>query len=396
MTGGNRPTPAALGSSTARDGPPGRRGDGLAAAERLLTKLRHDPAAIVDDDGRAGRDGRDLRLHLRQRDHGARRRQLPRLPDSRPVRDDRRQHLAVDGRGGQGQHPRAWLTGSGRCRSPGPPFRSGRPPRPPCTGWSASSDGPVRAGRRLADPPRRRRRGRGARVARAFQFAMTWVGMYLGLVIGKEETAAQASILIFPITMLSNVFVPTAGMPAWLRAIADWNPISAVAAAVRHLFGNPVGPGQRRVAAASTRSSPRLAWTRAAAGHLRAARHRPLRPPVADRPAADQQRAGPRSMRPAGRPQATGFDAVLGAVAKLASPERRPEVGRPVSSRPQTWAEPVIDQSVPNRAGYLAGWPSAGPRPVCRPTYAGRAGPESEGDARCRPNRPHCSPRRMG
>jgi ABC-2 type transport system permease protein len=75
-----------------------------------------------------------------------------------------------------------------------------------------------------------------------FQFAMIWVGMYLGLVIGKEETAAQASILIFPITTLSNVFVPTAGMPPWLRAIADWNPISAVAAAVRQLFGNPVGP----------------------------------------------------------------------------------------------------------------------------------------------------------
>jgi ABC-2 type transport system permease protein len=74
-----------------------------------------------------------------------------------------------------------------------------------------------------------------------FQFAMIWVGIYLGLVIGKEETAAQSSILIFPITMLSNVFVPTAGMPGWLRAIADWNPISAVAAAVRHLFGNPVG-----------------------------------------------------------------------------------------------------------------------------------------------------------
>jgi ABC-2 type transport system permease protein len=76
----------------------------------------------------------------------------------------------------------------------------------------------------------------------AFQFAATWVGIYLGLVIGKEETAAQASILIFPVTMLSNVFVPTEGMPAWLRAIADWNPVSALAAAARHLFGNPVAP----------------------------------------------------------------------------------------------------------------------------------------------------------
>jgi ABC-2 type transport system permease protein len=38
---------------------------------------------------------------------------------------------------------------------------------------------------------------------------------------------------------VSNIFVPTAGMPAWLRAIADWNPVSALAAASRQLFGNP-------------------------------------------------------------------------------------------------------------------------------------------------------------
>jgi ABC-2 type transport system permease protein len=76
----------------------------------------------------------------------------------------------------------------------------------------------------------------------AFQFAATWVGIYLGLVIGNEQTAAQASILVFPVTMLSNVFVPTSGMPAWLRAIADWNPISALAAAMRELFGNPTAP----------------------------------------------------------------------------------------------------------------------------------------------------------
>ena len=76
----------------------------------------------------------------------------------------------------------------------------------------------------------------------AFQFAATWVGIYLGLVIGKEETASQASILVFPVTMLSNVFVPTGGMPAWLRAIADWNPISALAAAARQLSGSPGAP----------------------------------------------------------------------------------------------------------------------------------------------------------
>jgi F-type H+-transporting ATPase subunit b len=76
----------------------------------------------------------------------------------------------------------------------------------------------------------------------AFQFAATWVGMYLGLIIGKEETAAQASILIFPLSMLSNVFVPTSGMPAWLRTAADWNPMCALATAVRQLLGNPTSP----------------------------------------------------------------------------------------------------------------------------------------------------------
>lgn len=66
--------------------------------------------------------------------------------------------------------------------------------------------------------------------------------MYLGLVIGKEETATQLAVLVLPVVMLSNVFVPTAGMPSWLRTIADWNPISAFATAVRTLFGNPTSP----------------------------------------------------------------------------------------------------------------------------------------------------------
>ncbi|GAA4547584.1 ABC transporter permease [Pseudonocardia xishanensis] len=76
----------------------------------------------------------------------------------------------------------------------------------------------------------------------AAQFASTWIGMYLGLVIGREETASQLSILVLPLAMLSTIFVPTAGMPAWLRTVADWNPVSAFAAAVRTLFGNPTAP----------------------------------------------------------------------------------------------------------------------------------------------------------
>jgi hypothetical protein len=76
---------------------------------------------------------------------------------------------------------------------------------------------------------------------------VTWVGSYLGLVIGKEETAAQASILVFPLTMVS---VLTAGMPAWLRAIADWNPVSALLLAVF------VPLATARYAALPSRSAP--------------------------------------------------------------------------------------------------------------------------------------------
>ena len=94
----------------------------------------------------------------------------------------------------------------------------------------------------MGDPPRRRRALAALALLVAFQFAAVWVGMYLGLVIGNEETAAQASILIFPVTMLSNVFVPTSGMPPWLRTIADWNPVSALAAAARQLLGIPPAP----------------------------------------------------------------------------------------------------------------------------------------------------------
>ena len=46
-------------------------------------------------------------------------------------------------------------------------------------------------------------------------------------------------MLFLPLTFVSNAFVPTQGMPGWLQAIANWNPMSALAAAARELFGNP-------------------------------------------------------------------------------------------------------------------------------------------------------------
>jgi len=74
------------------------------------------------------------------------------------------------------------------------------------------------------------------------RYALSWVGVYLGLAV-KDERVADAMVpLGLPLTMLSNAFVPTDGMPAWLRSIADWNPVSALTAASRQLFGNPGAP----------------------------------------------------------------------------------------------------------------------------------------------------------
>lgn len=77
-----------------------------------------------------------------------------------------------------------------------------------------------------------------------FRFVMTWLGTCLGLAAGREEVAGQLAILTFPIGMVTNTFVPTGGLPGWLRVIAEWNPISSVVAGARQLFGNPAGSGQ--------------------------------------------------------------------------------------------------------------------------------------------------------
>ncbi|MGE0706150.1 MAG: ABC transporter permease [Vicinamibacterales bacterium] len=73
-----------------------------------------------------------------------------------------------------------------------------------------------------------------------FVFAMSWVGIWLGTMVPTVEVANQVSFtVIFPITFLSNVFVPPETLPGWLQPLAEWNPTSALTAATRELWGNP-------------------------------------------------------------------------------------------------------------------------------------------------------------
>jgi len=74
----------------------------------------------------------------------------------------------------------------------------------------------------------------------AFGYAFSWIGAVIGLSVGNAETANIAGFIwLFPVTFLSNAFVPTAGLPGWMRWVADHNPVSYVASACRELFGNP-------------------------------------------------------------------------------------------------------------------------------------------------------------
>lgn len=72
----------------------------------------------------------------------------------------------------------------------------------------------------------------------AFRLALSWLGILLGVAIRDEQMLQQTAPMIFGLIMFSNVFTPTEAMPAVVRAIAEWNPISAVVAGLRELFGS--------------------------------------------------------------------------------------------------------------------------------------------------------------
>jgi ABC-2 type transport system permease protein len=77
-------------------------------------------------------------------------------------------------------------------------------------------------------------------VALLFSYALSWACACLGIVSkGPESAQGIGLIILFPLAIVSNAMVPTSGMPGWLQVIANWNPVSSVTAAARHLFGNP-------------------------------------------------------------------------------------------------------------------------------------------------------------
>jgi ABC-2 type transport system permease protein len=76
-----------------------------------------------------------------------------------------------------------------------------------------------------------------------FGYAMSWISAVIGLSAKSVEVAQSAGFIwVFPLTFLSNAFIPTNTLPTVLRPVADWNPISSVVLALRDLWGNaPAG-----------------------------------------------------------------------------------------------------------------------------------------------------------
>lgn len=76
----------------------------------------------------------------------------------------------------------------------------------------------------------------------AFALAFSWVSVLIGLVAkDPERVQIFGFTAIFPLTMVSNVFVATETMPGWLQAFVKVNPVSILADATRGLIhGGPV------------------------------------------------------------------------------------------------------------------------------------------------------------
>ncbi|MET0461343.1 MAG: ABC transporter permease, partial [Ilumatobacteraceae bacterium] len=81
-----------------------------------------------------------------------------------------------------------------------------------------------------------------------FGSAMIWFGTWLGMLVRSPDAVQGiAFVVVFPLTFISSAFVPIESMPNALQWVASWNPISALVAGVRQLFGNPMTPVTKEV-----------------------------------------------------------------------------------------------------------------------------------------------------
>jgi ABC transporter DrrB family efflux protein len=67
-------------------------------------------------------------------------------------------------------------------------------------------------------------------------FAFTWVGVLAGMLIRSSDAMQGIGFAVMlPLSFLAGTFVPISGMKLVPRAIAEWDPLSALVAAVRQV-----------------------------------------------------------------------------------------------------------------------------------------------------------------
>jgi oleandomycin transport system permease protein len=75
-----------------------------------------------------------------------------------------------------------------------------------------------------------------------FALAFSWIAVLVGLVVSEPDRVMVFGFAVmFPLTFVSNAFVPADTMPGWLQAWVDVNPVTILADAIRGmLVGGPV------------------------------------------------------------------------------------------------------------------------------------------------------------
>ena len=76
-------------------------------------------------------------------------------------------------------------------------------------------------------------------------WSLAWVFTWVGTIARSAQSVQGISMMImFPLTFLSNAFVPTETMPSWLEAFVTVNPVSHVVSAARDLANDGAVTGE--------------------------------------------------------------------------------------------------------------------------------------------------------
>ncbi|GAB2672335.1 ABC transporter permease [Thalassiella azotivora] len=69
-----------------------------------------------------------------------------------------------------------------------------------------------------------------------FAFSLSWIWTLVGIVVRTDNAVfAISNMVMFPLTFVSNVFVPIETLPGWLQAFVEVNPITFLVSAMRGL-----------------------------------------------------------------------------------------------------------------------------------------------------------------